>query len=171
MPKVPLRVGRWQLVIERRPAHAVSVEEQAQFDHSLQVLSEDECLFLLRSRDLGRIAFDVLGHPEILPVNYVMEGKIVVFRTAPGEKLEHVPGTHVAFEVDGWDLNAGRGWSVVVRGDAHEVTGHGGRTAEHIRRAPVHPVAPGDRRHWIAIGGAEITGRRFHVRPAQRSRL
>lgn len=158
-------------MIEWLPAHAVSVDQPTEFDHSLQVLSEDECLFLLRSRDLGRIAFDVRGHPDILPVNYAMEGKIVVFRTAPGTKLEHVPGTHVAFEVDGWDLTAGLGWSVVVRGHAHEVTGYGGRTAEHIRRAQVHPVAPGDRRHWIAIRGAEISGRRFHVRPPQRSRL
>jgi nitroimidazol reductase NimA-like FMN-containing flavoprotein (pyridoxamine 5'-phosphate oxidase superfamily) len=149
----------------------VGVDPPTEFDHFLQELSEDECLFLLRSRDLGRIAFNVRGNPEILPVNYALEGKIVVFRTAPGKKLEFVPGAEVAFEVDNWDLQAGLGWSVVVKGRAEEVTVDGGRTAEHIRRARVHPVAPGDRRHWIAIRGAAITGRRFHVRPAQRSRL
>ena len=134
-------------------------------------MTEDECLGCLCCRDVGRVAFNVHGRPDILPVNYAMEGRIVVFRTAPGEKLESVPGTHVAFEVDSWDPQAGIGWSVVVKGRAEEVTTHGGRSAEHIRRARVHPVAPGERMHWIAIRAAEMTGRHFHVRPPHRPRL
>jgi len=62
------------------------------------------------------------------------------------------------------------GWSAVVKGLAEEVTGHLGRTAEHIRKGPVHPVAPGERRHWLAIRPAEVSGRRFQVRAGPQRR-
>jgi nitroimidazol reductase NimA-like FMN-containing flavoprotein (pyridoxamine 5'-phosphate oxidase superfamily) len=141
-------------------------------DHTIEVLSSDECFLLLRSRDLGRIAFSVEGQPEIFPINYAIEGQIVVFRTAPGTKLDHVPEARLAFEVDDWDPKLGIGWSVVVKGLAEEVTGNLGRTAEHMRKAPVHPVAPGERWHWLAIRPLEVSGRRFQVRegPQRRAR-
>ena len=132
-------------------------------DQSIEVLSPDECFLLLRSRDLGRIVFSIEGQPEVFPINYAMEGQIVVFRTAPGTKLDHVPKARLAFEVDDWDPKLRIGWSVVVKGLAEEVTRNLGRTADHIRIAPVHPVAPGERWHWLAIQPSEISGRRFKV--------
>ena len=131
----------------------------------IEVLSPDECFHLLRSRQLGRIAFNVEGQPEVFPINYAMEGRIIVFRTAPGTKLDHVPKAALAFEVDDWDPKLRIGWSVVIKGLAEDVTGNLGRTAEHIRRVPVHPVAPGEFSHWIAILPSEVSGRRFHVEP------
>ena len=141
-------------------------------DQSIETLSPDECFLLLESRDLGRIAFSIDGQPEVFPINYAMEGQIVVFRTAPGTKLDHVPEVRLAFEGDDWDPKLGIGWSVVVKGLAEEVTGNLGRTAEHIRQAPVHPVAPGERWHWLAIRPSEMSGRRFKVRagPQRRAR-
>lgn len=141
------------------------MRKQITFDDAPKVLDENACIFLLQSRNLGRIAFNVNEKPEILPVNYAMEGKIVVFRTGPGTKLDVVPLALVAFEVDSWEPELGTGWSVVVKGRAEAVTTNPGRTAEHLRRASVHPVAPGDRWHWLAIMPSEVTGRRFHVRP------
>lgn len=139
---------------------------------SMEVLSADECFLLLGSRDLGRIASNVEGRLEVLPINYAMEGKIVVFRTASGSMLDFAPETRVAFEVDDWDPKLGIGWSVVVRGFAEDITRNLGRTAEHIRKAPVHPVAPGELWQWVAIRPTEVTGRRFHVRagPQRRAR-
>jgi len=141
-------------------------------DQSIKTLSPDECFLLLESHDLGRIAFSIEGQPEVFPINYAMEGQIVVFRTAPGTKLDHVPEVRLAFEVDDWDPKLGIGWSVVVKGLAEEVTGNLGRTAEHIRKAKVHPVAPGERWHWLAIRPSEVSGRRFQVRagPQRRAR-
>jgi nitroimidazol reductase NimA-like FMN-containing flavoprotein (pyridoxamine 5'-phosphate oxidase superfamily) len=141
-------------------------------DQSIKILSPDECFLLLESRDLGRIAFSIEGQPEVFPINYAMEGQIVVFRTAPGTKLDHVPEVRLAFEVDDWDPKLGIGWSVVVKGLAEEVTENLGRTAEHIRKAKVHPVAPGERWHWLAIRPSEMSGRRFKVRagPQRRAR-
>ncbi|HAF10559.1 MAG TPA: hypothetical protein DCK98_10830 [Chloroflexi bacterium] len=144
--------------------------EQVTFDDSATVLTEDDCLALLRSREVGRIAFDFEGKVEIFPVNYGMEGKIIVFRTGAGTKLDAVSRTSVAFEVENWDPDSGIGWSVVARGRAEEVTTNPGRVAEHLRWVPVQPVAPGDRWHWMAIKPSEITGRHFHVPPAGRER-
>jgi nitroimidazol reductase NimA-like FMN-containing flavoprotein (pyridoxamine 5'-phosphate oxidase superfamily) len=138
---------------------------------SLVVLTEDECLVLLGSHDVGRIAFDVQDRVEILPVNYGIEGRIIVFRTDVGTKLAAVRASPVAFEVDGWDPASGVGWSVVAQGRAEEITTNLGRAAEHLRWIPVHPAAPGHRWHWVAIKPAEITGRRFQVAPARPSKV
>ena len=70
------------------------------FDDSVQVLAEDECLLLLNTREVGRITFEFKGRIEIFPVNYGVDGAVIVFRTSPGTKLEAVPKTAVAFEVD-----------------------------------------------------------------------
>jgi nitroimidazol reductase NimA-like FMN-containing flavoprotein (pyridoxamine 5'-phosphate oxidase superfamily) len=129
----------------------------------LEVLSQDECLAMLRSNSLGRIAFVLEGRIEIFPVNYGLQGSVVVFRTGDGTKLHATHGAAVAFEVDGWDPEQQTGWSVVERGRAEEITTNLGRAAEHLRRVSVDPVAPGDRWHWIGIKPSEITGRRFHA--------
>lgn len=139
-------------------------------DDPTQILTENECLALLRSSTLGRIAFAVGGEIEIFPVNYGMEGRIIVFRTSPGTKLRAVPDTAVAFEVDGWDAGSGNGWSVVAKGRAEEITSNPGREAEHLRLVPVQPAAPGDKFHWLAIMPSEIAGRRFHVPPTRQGR-
>lgn len=144
---------------------------EVRFDDSVQVLTENQCLALLNSHDLGRIAFELDRRIEIFPINYAMDGALIVFRTSPGTKLEHVPHSAVGFEVDGWDPESGIGWSVVAKGAAAEVTTDVGRVSEHLRWAPVHPVAPGERYHWLAIKPTEITGRRFRVPPARPERL
>lgn len=140
-------------------------------DQSIEILDENQCLALLNSHEVGRIAFEFEGRIEIFPVNYGIEGAVIVFRTSPGTKLEAMPKTEVAFEVDSWDPDSATGWSVVARGPAEEVTTNIGRVAEHLRRVPVSPIAPGKRWHWLAIKPTEITGRRFHVAPAKPERL
>jgi len=136
------------------------------FEGSMTVLTEDECLVLLGSHEVGRIAFSTEDRVEILPVNYGIEGRVIVFRTNAGTKLAAVRGSAVAFEVDAWDPASGVGWSVVAKGQAEEITMNPGRSAEHLRWIPVHPAAPGDRWHWLAIMPAEITGRRFQLPPS-----
>jgi nitroimidazol reductase NimA-like FMN-containing flavoprotein (pyridoxamine 5'-phosphate oxidase superfamily) len=144
----------------------VQIGRPVTFDDAARILTENQCLALLQSREIGRIAFEFEGKIEIFPVNYGIEGAIILFRTSPGTKLSAVPKVAIAFEVDTWDPDAGIGWSVVVKGRAEEVTTNSGRVAEHLRWVSVHPAAPGDRWHWIAIKPSEITGRRFHVPPA-----
>ena len=127
----------------------------------LVALAEAECVRLLRSHDLGRIALvDPKVHPLIFPVNYVFDEGVVVFRTGPGTKLDLVAGVPVTFEIDGWAPNAGIGWSVLVKGIAHDITNPRDRL-ERMHRWPVRPAAPGVKEHWIGIWPTEITGRRF----------
>ena len=56
-------------------------------DAVIFALNEDECWNLLARCQLGRLAVDVDGEPDIFPVNYVVDGPRVLFRTAPGSKL------------------------------------------------------------------------------------
>ena len=95
-------------------------------------LDEAECSALLRSNHTGRVAFVSGDRPLVLPVNYVIHGDLIVFRTAPGRKLAEVPMRHVAFEVDG--ATAEGSWSVLAQGFAREMTDVLGETADRAGR-------------------------------------
>lgn len=91
---------------------------------SIRALTDSECWQRLADHPAGIGRVGTGGpSPNILPVNYVLDGRSVVFRTGEGRKLTAV-GAHerVAFEVDHLDAEAHTGWSVVLRGFAHRVT-------------------------------------------------
>ena len=145
--------------------HAMSDIESA--PKQLETMSDAECVKLLRAHDLGRIAVvDREVRPLIFPVNYFFDEGVVVFRTAPGTKLALVPGAHVSFEIDSFDPATGVGWSVLVKGIAHDITQPRGAPTGRMRFWPVRPAAPGVREHWIGIWANEITGRRFRGGPS-----
>ena len=131
----------------------------------IEVLSEEECLELLRSHHVGRVALTDRGQPLIFPVNYASDDRAVVFRTAPGMKLSQAPMSRVAFEIDGVDTAAGTAWSVMVQGVAYEITETLDSLSERLRQLVVEPMAPGERRHWVAVIRREISGRRFRLQP------
>jgi nitroimidazol reductase NimA-like FMN-containing flavoprotein (pyridoxamine 5'-phosphate oxidase superfamily) len=129
-------------------------------DHRWQELTEDECRRLLGERHLGRLALVDADGPVILPVNYTLDGGVVVFRTDPGSKLDAAAaGTTVAFEVDAADERDRTGWSVVVRGRAAEVSDPA--DLERLRALPLYPWAPGAKAHYVRIRPASVTGRRI----------
>ena len=132
----------------------------------LEVLDEHQCLEYLHSASLGRVAFTIDDELDIFPVNYAYDGSIVVYRTARGTRLERGPRDRVAFEVDGWDSNQLKGWSVVLKGVALDVSSGIDPFSKALRERNVVPLAPGKRERWMAIYPATITGRRFHVLPA-----
>ena len=68
----------------------------------LDVLSKEECLRLLASEEVGRVVTTAKGRIHIVPVNYVLDGETIVFRTDPGTKLDAADGP-AAFEIDGFD--------------------------------------------------------------------
>lgn len=129
---------------------------------SLEVMSDAECVEKLRSNDLGRIGLvDQDARPLIFPVNYFFDEGAIVFRTAPGSKLDLAPGAYVCFEIDGRDPESETGWSVLAKGIARDVTHPRGAPTDRMRFWPVKPAAPGSREHWIAIFVGEVTGRKF----------
>jgi len=91
-------------------------------DHGLELLDKSQCLSLLASASIGRVATTVGGLPVIFPVNYKLVGGDVFFRTNEGTKLNAATrNAIVAFEVDECDDAAQTGWSVLVIGRAARV--------------------------------------------------
>jgi len=124
----------------------------------ISILSETECWHLLASLTLGRLVTSVDAQPEIFPVNFVVQRRTVLFRTAEGTKLvSAVVNNHVLFEAD--DHGVSEGWSVIVKGTAHTL-----RTDEELdeaERAQLLPWIATIKPHYVRIRPLSITGRRF----------
>ena len=136
--------------------------EQAtrQDPHALQTLSPVECFDLLEPGGVGRVAFNSAGEIMILPVNFALTGKTIIFRTAPDTLLALYADAKVSFEADRLDDARHEGWSVLVHGHAHKVTDE--RDVKHIEdRAHVEPWAAGARNVYVRIAATRISGRRI----------
>lgn len=129
-------------------------------DHAgLEILPFADCLRLLGSVPLGRVGFFVDGEIVILPVNHIVDGQDVIFRTATGSKLSNVGSRKlVGFEADSYDARTHSGWSVVVSGFTEVV-----ESDEEIQRLTdlgLRPwVSAEDKTYWIRIRPTSITGR------------
>jgi nitroimidazol reductase NimA-like FMN-containing flavoprotein (pyridoxamine 5'-phosphate oxidase superfamily) len=128
---------------------------------SLDELDESECRRLLATKDVGRLAVVADGQPLVVPVNYVLDGDDIVFRSDPGTKLAHSSLDKVAFEVDELDPAVREGWSVLVRGVGREITSALDERSERQRALPLRTWVTGERGHWVRIVASEITGRRL----------
>jgi nitroimidazol reductase NimA-like FMN-containing flavoprotein (pyridoxamine 5'-phosphate oxidase superfamily) len=133
-------------------------------DRVIEELDEQECLKLISGGGIGRIAYTSRFGPAVLPVNYAWRDGAVVFRTAAHGPLDEDLRTgirdadyKVAFEIDSIDLATRQGWSVLVQGPAHHVTGTG---QDAVRRAGIESWAPGPRELFVRIVPSRITGRR-----------
>jgi len=124
----------------------------------IEVIDGDECLRLLRGRRVGRLGVVVGGEPLILPVNYAVQDETIVFRSAPGSKLDMGPRAPACFEVDEFDESMSTGWSVLIAGRLEEIG------ADEAGGADVTPWAPGSRDHWMRLVPRRVSGRR--VAPA-----
>lgn len=124
----------------------------------ISVLSQSECWDLLKRSSLGRLVTAVDGQPEIFPVNFVVQHRSVLFRTAEGTKLVSAAiNNNVLFEAD--DHNVVEGWSVVVKGTARTL-----RTDDEIdeaEKAQLLPWTATVKQHYVRIRPLSITGRRF----------
>ncbi|MEU8203965.1 pyridoxamine 5'-phosphate oxidase family protein [Streptosporangium sp. NPDC049046] len=135
----------------------------------LETLDRDECLRLITPGGVGRIAFEEIGGPVILPVDYALHGSSVIFRTAFGGPLDDALRTgaqgvesKVAFEVDRIDDAGREGWSVLVRGGIHHVSSEEDRAA--LAALGVRPWTGGEREPYVRIAATEVTGRRIRRR-------
>ena len=117
----------------------------------------DECLDRLRLGTVGRVAVTHRALPAIVPVNYVLSGSRVLFRTEPGGMLARAcAGNVVAFEVDELDSSGRSGWSVLVIGLAELLDGSAALRAAETGLA----AAVGDGRdQFVAITIGQLSGR------------
>jgi nitroimidazol reductase NimA-like FMN-containing flavoprotein (pyridoxamine 5'-phosphate oxidase superfamily) len=129
----------------------------------IEWLDRDECFRLLAGERIGRLAVVAGRHPMIFPVNYFLDGEIVVFRSGPGTKVDHGRRGPVAFEIDRFDHDAHTGWSVVVAGRLDEPPPFDRHAQEQIRALPVEPWASGDKPHWLRLVPGRVSGRRLRA--------
>lgn len=138
------------------PAHGKAI---------METLDEAECLRLVSTQVIGRLAFVGSFDLTVQPVNYRLADGAILFRTAPdsltGEDLrtgiEHAE-YKVAFEVDSFDEQAREGWSVLIQGPAHHLDSAPER--EKALTAGVESWPDGEKEHFIKITPVRITGRR-----------
>ena len=125
------------------------------------VLPREDCLRLLASNSFGRLAV-AMDSPVIRPVNYVFDerSQSVVFRTADGSKFHAMlVNGNAAFEIDGVDLGARTGWSVIIVGMAEEITSPS--ELRRLDRLGLETWTPGRKAHWMRIRAWTVTGRRI----------
>jgi nitroimidazol reductase NimA-like FMN-containing flavoprotein (pyridoxamine 5'-phosphate oxidase superfamily) len=137
-----------------------TANESGPREHFLRTLSPDECFDLLEPGGIGRVGFSSVHGTMILPVNFALIKKTIVFRTAPDSLLAVYANARVSFEADRVDEELREGWSVLLHGHAHIITGE--RDVREIEdRAHVEPWAAGARDVYVRIAPVQITGRRL----------
>ena len=92
---------------------------------SARELSPRECRSLLQSKKVGRVVYTDNALPSALPVNYMLDGDAIIFRTEQTGRLASTvaaEGSVLAFQVDSIEEEAESGWSVLVVGLARQVS-------------------------------------------------
>jgi hypothetical protein len=117
---------------------------------------------LLRTTSVGRLAVWVDDHPEIFPLNYAVDHGTVVFRSRAGTKTSAaLSDSPVALEADGYDADTEEAWSVVIKGDAEEIS-EDSDLMDTID-LPLFPWQAGDKGRFIRIVPTTTSGRRFPI--------
>ncbi len=131
-------------------------------ESGLENLSVDACWTLLRAASVGRLAVWVDDHPDIFPLNYVIDHGTIVFRSGSGTKLAGaLADAPVALEIDGYETESSKAWSVVVKGQAKEI-----REVQEVLGTmdlPLFPWHAGAKNRFVRIIPEVLTGRRFPV--------
>jgi nitroimidazol reductase NimA-like FMN-containing flavoprotein (pyridoxamine 5'-phosphate oxidase superfamily) len=125
----------------------------------VHVLHPEESWEFLRGHEFGRLAYHLAGEVHLVPINYTVDGKRLLFMTSEGNKLLGVTmNTDVAFEVD--EVEDEHATSVVVRGRAHQLEG---QERHVVERLPLRPWVDYPKSAVVAIRVDEVTGRRFDL--------
>ncbi len=114
---------------------------------------------MLGQTTVGRLALIVENHPDIFPVNYVLDEGSIVFRTGIGTKFWSSMRDPCALEIDGFNAGSGKAWSVVVRGQARLIVDQQEKAAADALH--LDPWQPGSKRHYLRLSFDAVTGRRF----------
>jgi nitroimidazol reductase NimA-like FMN-containing flavoprotein (pyridoxamine 5'-phosphate oxidase superfamily) len=132
-------------------------------------LTWEQCLDRLATATVGRIAVTHRALPAIVPVNFVLSGSRILFRTEPGGMLANAcKGNVVAFEVDDVGPDGRSGWSVLVVGLAELLDGSAALRATEA--GLVSAAGPG-RDQFVAITIGQLTGREISEAAEQVSAL
>jgi len=122
-------------------------------------LSLDESWELIEGEELGRLAYRLVDEVHIVPINYAVDGRTLLFRTSSGNKLLAAAlHSDVALEVDWHDDVAA--WSVVARGHLRQLE----EDEEHrLERLALHPWVPTLKYDVLELVPEVVTGRSFRL--------
>jgi uncharacterized protein len=135
----------------------------AQLGTGLVELDRAECMELLAAKTVGRIAYATESGARILPVNYILVGDSVIFRTVPaGEIFHHAVNSNCAFEIDETDEFFQQGWSVVAVGRLELATDDDFAQMRYGKLP--EPWAGGDRWMFVRLPCEQVSGRRVIAR-------
>jgi nitroimidazol reductase NimA-like FMN-containing flavoprotein (pyridoxamine 5'-phosphate oxidase superfamily) len=130
-------------------------------------LSDEESWELLNQHVLGRLAYHLATEVHIVPVNYAVVDRRILFRTTPGSKLLGVIlSADVAFEIDEVDPASAVARSVVLRGVASRLDD--AQVRARGEQGP-HPWVEWETEEVVAIWPTSLSGRSFRLdreRPA-----
>jgi nitroimidazol reductase NimA-like FMN-containing flavoprotein (pyridoxamine 5'-phosphate oxidase superfamily) len=119
----------------------------------------DECWKVLEGEEFGRLAFRLVDEVHLVPINYVVDGRTLLFRTTSGNKLlSAAMHSNVAFEIDWYDDRSA--WSVVARGTARRLADMEKHRLDAVTR---RPWVPSLKREVIELVPDVVTGRRFFL--------
>jgi nitroimidazol reductase NimA-like FMN-containing flavoprotein (pyridoxamine 5'-phosphate oxidase superfamily) len=128
-------------------------------ERRFEPIGRQQCLDLIESHHLGRIAWQAADLPQILPISYAVHQGSVYFRTLPdGLLAELAQPTSVALEVDELDQQTRSGWAVVLHGHSSAVR-EPDQLADLWASDSLVPWASGDRTLFIRIRPDRIDGR------------
>lgn len=123
------------------------------------VLTTEECWDLLRGEQFGRLAYRLVDEVHLVPINYVTDGRRLLFRTASGNKLLAAAlHSDVALEIDWRDEQSA--WSVVARGHLRRLSED---EAERVDDLPLQPWVPTLKYDVVELAAEVVTGRRFRL--------
>ncbi len=126
-------------------------------------LGESECLDLLTTTTVGRVAFvDDDDRLQLLPLNFGLIDDRIYFRTAPDSVLASLATPRrVAFGVDHHADVFREGWNVTVRGTTRQVVEPA--VIQCVTSwSRLHPWAKGTRDLVIALDRESAEGRWVH---------
>jgi hypothetical protein len=130
-------------------------------DWPVDELSYEESWELLETQELGRLAYRLVDEVHLVPINYVTDGRSLLFRTGSGSKLLAAAlESDVAFEIDWYDDRTA--WSVVARGHLRKL---GDDEAHRADGLPLYSWVPTPKDDVIELVPEVVTGRRFQLRP------
>lgn len=133
----------------------------------VEILSERESWDLLGGVSLGRLVTAVDDEANVFPVNFVVQNRTILFRTAAGTKLISAAiNNQVVFEAD--DHNPAEGWSVIVRGVARTLRSD--EELDEAEQAQLLPWTATSKTHYVRVSPVRVTGRRFRFGPEPAAR-
>jgi uncharacterized protein len=130
-----------------------------QAESPVTALGTEECWELLEAEEFGRLAYRLVDEVHVVPINYLVDDRSLLFRTAGGNKLLAVAlHSDVAFEIDWHDDRSA--WSVVARGQLRRLPED---QEDRVEGLPLHPWVPTAKYNVVQLVPTDLTGRFFRL--------